>query len=154
MWFSRDCYLSSVPCSVHKVIYEEERNLGLFIGMEGVMSVFPNENKQRHTTSSWDFMGFPSNVNRATFESDIIIGMFDTGIWPELESFNDQGFGPPPKKMEGHLSRIVQFHLQQVNHHSIVTYIHTCMRWHTITYMPIWTMSPIDEVWTLNNYVD
>jgi len=73
------------------------------------MSVFPNENKQLHTTRSWDFMGFPNNVNRTNFESDIIIGMFDTGIWPESESFNDQGFGPPPKRWRGNCQESSNF---------------------------------------------
>ncbi|KAJ0100789.1 hypothetical protein Patl1_06474 [Pistacia atlantica] len=70
--------------------------------MEGVVSVFPNGKKQLHTTRSWDFMGFSQNVTRATTtESGIIIGMLDSGIWPESESFNDTNFGPPPKKWKG-----------------------------------------------------
>ncbi|KAL4605088.1 hypothetical protein ACB092_09G003400 [Castanea dentata] len=91
-------YTKSFSGFVANLTSEEAQKLK---GMEGVMSVFPNENKQLHTTRSWDFMGFPKNVNRTTFESDIIIGMFDTGIWPESESFNDQGFGPPPKRWRG-----------------------------------------------------
>ncbi|KAK7842874.1 subtilisin-like protease sbt4.8, partial [Quercus suber] len=91
-------YTKSFSGFVANLTTEEAQKLK---GMEGVMSVFPNENKQLHTTKSWDFMGFPNNVNRTTFESDIIIGMFDTGIWPESESFNDQGFGPPPKRWRG-----------------------------------------------------
>lgn len=66
-----------------------------------MVSVFPNGRKQLHTTRSWDFMGFSQSVNRSTAESDIIVGMLDTGIWPESESFNDEKFGPPPTKWKG-----------------------------------------------------
>ncbi|XP_021295443.1 cucumisin-like isoform X1 [Herrania umbratica] len=77
---------------------EEARKMA---GMNGVVSVFPNEKKNLHTTRSWDFMGFSQQVERAALESDVIIGVLDTGIWPESESFNDQGLGPPPKKWKG-----------------------------------------------------
>ncbi|XVF83796.1 hypothetical protein PTKIN_Ptkin16aG0521200 [Pterospermum kingtungense] len=69
--------------------------------MEGVVSVFPSQKKKLHTTRSWDFMGFTQNVRRASLESDIVIGMLDTGIWPESESFSDEGFGAPPRKWKG-----------------------------------------------------
>lgn len=70
--------------------------------MEGVLSVFPNRKRKLHTTRSWDFMGFSQQVQRAqTVESDTIIGVFDTGIWPESDGFNDTGFGPPPAKWKG-----------------------------------------------------
>lgn len=70
-------------------------------GMEGVVSVFPSRKNKVATTSSWDFLGFPLTVNRSTTESDIIIGVFDTGIWPESASFSDLGYGPPPAKWKG-----------------------------------------------------
>ncbi|KAL0542432.1 hypothetical protein IC582_022541 [Cucumis melo] len=70
--------------------------------MEGVISVFPNEELQLHTTRSWDFMGFSEQVERVpSVESDIIVGVFDTGIWPESPSFLDHGYGPPPPKWKG-----------------------------------------------------
>lgn len=70
--------------------------------MDGVVSVFPNGMKKLHTTRSWDFLGFPQDVQTAPAnESDIIVGMLDTGVWPESKSFNDEGFGPPPSKWKG-----------------------------------------------------
>ncbi|XP_057989655.1 cucumisin-like isoform X2 [Hevea brasiliensis] len=83
---------------VAKLTEEEKQKLA---GMKGVVSVFPSQKKKLHTTRSWTFMGFPLNVTRSTNESDIIIGMLDTGIWPESESFNDKSFGPPPAKWKG-----------------------------------------------------
>ena len=70
-------------------------------GMDGVVSVFPNGMKKLLTTRSWDFIGFPMEANRTTTESDIIVGMLDTGIWPESASFSDEGYGPPPTKWKG-----------------------------------------------------
>ena len=69
--------------------------------MSGVVSVFPNEKRNLHTTRSWDFMGFSERVERAASESHVIIGVLDTGIWPESESFNDKGLGPTPSKWKG-----------------------------------------------------
>ncbi|PWA74908.1 Peptidase S8/S53 domain-containing protein [Artemisia annua] len=77
---------------------EEAKNLK---GMDGVVSVFPSRNNKLATTSSWDFLGFPLTVNRSATESDIIIGVIDTGIWPESPSFTDLGYGPPPPKWKG-----------------------------------------------------
>ncbi|CAN1270043.1 unnamed protein product, partial [Linum perenne] len=70
-------------------------------GYEGIVAVFPSQKKKLHTTRSWDFLGFPQNVTRTTVESDVIIGMLDTGIWPESQSFNDSSYGPPPQKWKG-----------------------------------------------------
>ncbi|XP_024977621.1 cucumisin-like [Cynara cardunculus var. scolymus] len=81
-----------------RLTQEEAQKLS---GMEGVVSVFPSRKNKVATTSSWDFLGFPLKVNRSTTESDIIIGVLDTGIWPESPSFSDQGYGPPPAKWKG-----------------------------------------------------
>ncbi|KAF9597456.1 hypothetical protein IFM89_018902, partial [Coptis chinensis] len=78
-------------------------------GMEGVVSVFPNGKKILHTTRSWDFMGFSQNVTRAIVESDVVVGMIDTGIWPESKSFSDEGFGPPPSKWKGSCQGLTNF---------------------------------------------
>jgi hypothetical protein len=72
-----------------------------YAGMDGVVSVFPSEQQSLQTTRSWDFLGFPQQVPRRPIESDIIVGVFDSGIWPESESFSDEGFDPPPAKWKG-----------------------------------------------------
>lgn len=72
------------------------------IGWKEVVSVFPSRDFKPQTTRSWDFIGLSESVKRvASVESDMIIGLLDTGIWPESESFSDKGFGPPPKKWKG-----------------------------------------------------
>ncbi|CAE6249026.1 unnamed protein product [Arabidopsis arenosa] len=72
--------------------------------MVGVVSVFPNKKLQLQTTTSWDFMGLKEGKRtkrNPTVESDTIIGVIDSGITPESQSFADKGFGPPPKKWKG-----------------------------------------------------
>lgn len=47
-------------------------------------------------------MGLDQKAKRnRNIENDVIIGVLDTGIWPELDSFSDEGFGLPPKKWKG-----------------------------------------------------
>ncbi|WCJ19693.1 Subtilisin-like protease SBT4.3 [Euphorbia peplus] len=77
---------------------EEKQKLA---GMEGVVSVFLSQKKKLHTTRSWNFMNFPVNTTRSTNEGNVIVGMLDTGVWPESQSFNDERFGPPPTKWKG-----------------------------------------------------
>ncbi|KAF3442255.1 hypothetical protein FNV43_RR16171 [Rhamnella rubrinervis] len=70
--------------------------------MEQVLSVIPNRYHKLHTTRSWDFIGLPLTARRnLQGESNIVVGVFDTGITPSSDSFNDDGFGPPPAKWKG-----------------------------------------------------
>ncbi|GKV04474.1 hypothetical protein SLEP1_g16629 [Rubroshorea leprosula] len=47
--------------------------------------------------------GYSTSAAFPMFElaSGVIVGVLDTGVWPELESFNDEGLGPAPKKWKG-----------------------------------------------------
>ncbi|KAG6484740.1 hypothetical protein ZIOFF_053265 [Zingiber officinale] len=82
-----------------KLTTEEAETLN---GMKGIVSVFLSKIMELRTTRSWDFLNFTQIVNRnPTMESNVIIGMFDTGIWPESKSFNDKGLRPPPRKWKG-----------------------------------------------------
>uniref|UniRef100_A0A6N2KB78 Peptidase S8/S53 domain-containing protein n=2 Tax=Salix viminalis TaxID=40686 RepID=A0A6N2KB78_SALVM len=69
--------------------------------MEGVVSVIPDRILKLHTTRSWDFVGFSKGKLGAPLEGDVVIGLLDTGIWPESESFNDEGMSAPPAKWKG-----------------------------------------------------
>ncbi|CAK9159579.1 unnamed protein product [Ilex paraguariensis] len=77
---------------------------------ESVVSVFPNTILKLHTTRSWDFLGMPETVKRnRAVESNLIVGLLDTGIWPESASFNDQGYGPAPHKWRGKCAKGANF---------------------------------------------
>ncbi|XP_051129684.1 cucumisin-like [Andrographis paniculata] len=69
--------------------------------MEGVVSVNPNRVYELHTTRSWDFVNLTTDKLGVPSESDVVIGLLDTGVWPEHPSFDDKGFGPPPEKWKG-----------------------------------------------------
>ncbi|KAK9755677.1 hypothetical protein RND81_01G042800 [Saponaria officinalis] len=70
--------------------------------MKEVVSVFPSRTLELQTTRSWDFLGLPQPTSKQQIAaSDIIIGVIDTGIWPESPSFYDEGLGPIPKKWKG-----------------------------------------------------
>nr|XP_029123491.1 subtilisin-like protease SBT3.9 [Elaeis guineensis] len=71
-----------------------------------VISIRPSRNYQLHTTRSWNFLGL-NNVHptellrKSNFGDGVIIGIIDTGIWPESKSFNDDGYGPTPSRWKG-----------------------------------------------------
>ncbi|KAL0299751.1 UNVERIFIED_CONTAM: Subtilisin-like protease SBT3.6 [Sesamum radiatum] len=74
--------------------------------LPGVVQVLPNRLYKMHTTRSWDYLGLSpystTNLLHDTNQGDgAIIGVFDTGVWPESESFNDKGLGPIPAKWKG-----------------------------------------------------
>ncbi|WVZ68546.1 hypothetical protein U9M48_017475, partial [Paspalum notatum var. saurae] len=71
-----------------------------------VISVQPSRRYKTTTTRSWDFLGLNDKVptellTRSRYGDDIIIGLIDTGIWPESKSFNDDGYGPVPSRWKG-----------------------------------------------------
>ncbi|GJN09956.1 hypothetical protein PR202_ga28013 [Eleusine coracana subsp. coracana] len=72
----------------------------------GVVSVFADPVYQLHTTRSWDFLQqtavkIDSKAAATSPATDTIIGLLDSGIWPESPSFDDSGFGPVPSRWKG-----------------------------------------------------
>ncbi|CAO2194950.1 unnamed protein product [Urochloa humidicola] len=71
-----------------------------------VISVNPSRRCRGTTTRSWDFLDLnyqmPNDLlNTGRFGEDIIIGVVDSGIWPESKSFSDEGYGPVPARWKG-----------------------------------------------------
>ncbi|XP_034905825.1 subtilisin-like protease SBT4.14 [Populus alba] len=90
-----------------KLSKAEARKLSL---LDEVLSVFPNRYHKLHTTKSWDFIGLPSTAKRnLKMERNIVVGLLDTGITPQSESFKDDGFGPPPRKWRGTCGHYANF---------------------------------------------
>nr|GEW58073.1 subtilisin-like protease SBT3.18 [Tanacetum cinerariifolium] len=66
-------------------------------GTEQVISVFKSQILRLHTTRTWDFMGLnldppagQATPLQQTYGDDTIVGLFDTGIWPESKSFSEE----------------------------------------------------------------
>ncbi|KAK4441060.1 Subtilisin-like protease SBT3.18 [Sesamum alatum] len=74
---------------------------------KGVISVFESKTLELHTTRSWDFMGLNVDQHKRfplqlAYGDDIIVGLFDSGVWPESASFMEEpGMGPVPKHWKG-----------------------------------------------------
>ncbi|KAK1661425.1 hypothetical protein QYE76_049584, partial [Lolium multiflorum] len=72
-----------------------------------VISVERSKRHRTATTRSWDFLGLnyqmPATglLHGSNYGEDVIIGVVDSGIWPESRSFNDEGYGPVPSRWKG-----------------------------------------------------
>uniref|UniRef100_A0A803M0N4 Subtilisin-like protease SBT1.3 n=2 Tax=Chenopodium quinoa TaxID=63459 RepID=A0A803M0N4_CHEQI len=76
----------------------------------GVVALFPETMYQLHTTRSPMFLGLDKeevviDKARAQGNYDVVVGVLDTGIWPESPSFNDSGYGPIPARWKGSCER-------------------------------------------------
>ncbi|KAI5402782.1 CO(2)-response secreted protease [Lathyrus oleraceus] len=89
----------------------------------GVVSVFPDPILKLHTTRSWDFLESQTQIiinkklssSSPGSSSDIVIGMLDSGIWPEAESFSDKGMDPIPAKWSGTCMKSSDFNSSNCN---------------------------------------
>ncbi|RDX76568.1 CO(2)-response secreted protease, partial [Mucuna pruriens] len=90
----------------------------------GVVSVFPDPLLKLHTTRSWDFLKYqthvkidttPNTVSNSSSSSDIVLGILDTGIWPEAASFSDEGMGPVPSSWKGTCMKSQDFNSSNCN---------------------------------------
>ncbi|KAG5145358.1 hypothetical protein JHK84_030901 [Glycine max] len=78
----------------------------LIADFPGVVRVIPNKILSLHTTRSWDFLHVKQDIvtgalSRGQSGRGTIIGIMDTGIWPESESFRDEHMDNPPLHWRG-----------------------------------------------------
>ncbi|XVF22651.1 hypothetical protein REPUB_Repub12eG0189800 [Reevesia pubescens] len=67
--------------------------------VNGFLSATPDEMLTLHTTRTPQFLGLELGKglwSASNLESDVIIGVVDSGIWPEHVSFQDKGMSPVP----------------------------------------------------------
>ncbi|KAL1555928.1 subtilisin-like protease SBT5.6 [Salvia divinorum] len=132
-------YLHSVNSSAASIIYSYKNAINGFSAlltpqqadaiseMDGVISVFRSQPARLHTTRSWDFInlleanGDASKANgeellkKAEYGQNVTVGVIDTGIWPESESFSDKDMGPIPSYWKGICQSGDQFNSSNCN---------------------------------------
>ncbi|CAI8588943.1 unnamed protein product [Vicia faba] len=81
------------------------REMQLLSNQFGILRVLPDKKYQLFTTRTPEFLGvdripsmFPAS---STNMGNIIVGVIDTGVWPESKSFDDIGYGPIPSTWKG-----------------------------------------------------
>ena len=82
-----------------------ESEVESLIMLPDVIAVRPDRRLQIHTTYSYKFLGLNPSRGGSWYNSGFgrgsIIGVLDTGVWPESPSFDDHGMPPVPKKWRG-----------------------------------------------------
>ncbi|KAL5703888.1 hypothetical protein ACHQM5_022382 [Ranunculus cassubicifolius] len=75
-----------------------------------VLAIFPNQILQLHTTRSPQFLGLLNRNNApyplglikdSDYGSNVVIGVLDTGVWPESDSYKDTGLTSIPSHFKG-----------------------------------------------------
>ncbi|WCJ35526.1 Subtilase family protein [Euphorbia peplus] len=71
---------------------------------QGILSVLPEKIYELHTTRSPEFLGLGEDktvLPASDSASDVVVGVLDTGVWPESKSFDDTGLPPIPSTWNG-----------------------------------------------------
>ncbi|XP_068659145.1 subtilisin-like protease SBT1.2 [Aristolochia californica] len=82
-----------------------ERELQVLRSDHTVIAVHPDRRLELHTTYSYKFLGLGLQHGRVWAQSNFgqgtIIGVLDTGVWPESPSFDDRHMPSVPKRWRG-----------------------------------------------------
>ncbi|XVE66820.1 hypothetical protein DITRI_Ditri08aG0110300 [Diplodiscus trichospermus] len=86
--------------------------------MPGHIATYPETFGHLHTTRTPTFLGLKKHTglwSAGGFGDDMIIGVLDTGIWPESESLNDEGLPPVPDRWRGACESGTEFNSSYCN---------------------------------------
>ncbi|GAU33618.1 hypothetical protein TSUD_359990 [Trifolium subterraneum] len=84
----------------------------------GYISSIPDLPLKIDTTHSPQFLGLNPNNGAwhdSNFSKDVIIGLIDSGVWPESESFKDNGITNIPLKWKGQCENSIYFNSSLCN---------------------------------------
>ncbi|XP_058778041.1 subtilisin-like protease SBT1.7 isoform X2 [Vicia villosa] len=96
------------------------KEVQLLSNQTGILKISSDKKYQLFTTRSPQFLGlerihatFPALSNRSMEE--IIVGVIDTGVWPESKSFDDTGYGAIPSTWKGFCETSIDFPISSCN---------------------------------------
>ncbi|CAH9110956.1 unnamed protein product [Cuscuta epithymum] len=88
------------------------------VNQPGVLSVLPETKYELHTTRTPLFLGLDKSADffpASDVASDVVVGVLDTGVWPESKSFYDGGLGPVPSSWKGECESGKNFNASSCN---------------------------------------
>lgn len=121
---------TTTPYSSSKLIYSYTNAINGFAALlspsdlkaleksPGFVSSVRDASVTLDTTHSSKFLGLDSNHGlwpTSDFGHDVIIGVVDTGVWPESKSFNDVGLGQIPSRWKGECESGTKFNSSLCN---------------------------------------
>ncbi|XP_038680762.1 subtilisin-like protease SBT1.4 [Tripterygium wilfordii] len=110
--------IQSLPPSTHsaEILYTYELAINGFSApltnsqvaklreLPGILSVIPDRARHLQTTRTPSFLGLNDSYGlwqNSNHGDGVIIGVIDSGIWPEHRSFSDAGLSPVPARWKG-----------------------------------------------------
>ncbi|XP_058786161.1 subtilisin-like protease SBT1.7 [Vicia villosa] len=84
----------------------------------GILSIIPEVRYELHTTRTPEFLGLEKTTAflvSSGKQSEVIVGVIDTGVWPELKSFDDTGLGPVRSSWKGECETGKNFNSSKCN---------------------------------------
>ncbi|GMH24055.1 hypothetical protein Nepgr_025898 [Nepenthes gracilis] len=94
-------YENAVQGYATRLTLEEAESLE---SQPGILSVIPESMYSLHTTRTPSFLGLDGSADMSPESdsvSEVVIGILDTGVWPESQSFEDAGMAPVPSSWRG-----------------------------------------------------